>query len=61
MLFVIVNGIFLWEVLVIGVVGNMLFVFIIFFFVCKVLEWGVDKFYIGKFFIWCFKKGYSGG
>lgn len=42
-------------------IGNMLPVPFIFFFARKILEWGADKKFIGKFFSWCFKKGHSGG
>ena len=42
-------------------IGNMLPVPFIFFFARKILEWGSDKKYIGKFFSWCLKKGHSGG
>ena len=34
-------------------IGNMLPVPFIFFFARRVLEWGKDKKYIGKFFTWC--------
>ena len=37
----------------IAVIGNMLPVPIIFLFARKVLVWGCDKKYIGKFFTWC--------
>jgi len=43
------------------IVANMLPVPVIFFFARKVLEWGKDKKFIGKFFTWCLKKGHSGG
>ena len=43
------------------VIGNMLPVPIIFFFARKVLEWGADKKYIGKFFTFCLEKGEKGG
>ena len=43
------------------IIGNLLPVPIIFFFARKVLEWGADKKYIGKFFSWCLRKGHSGG
>ena len=39
----------------------MLPVPLIFFFARKVLEWGKDKKYIGKFFTWCLEKGEHGG
>ena len=43
------------------IVGNMLPVPIIYFFARKVLVWGSDKPYIGKFFSWCLQKGHRGG
>jgi uncharacterized membrane protein len=33
----------------------------IFLFARKVLEWGKDKKYTGKFFTWCLEKGEKGG
>ena len=42
-------------------IGNMLPVPFIYFFARKVLEWGKDKRYIGKFFTWCLEKGEKGG
>ena len=39
----------------------MLPVPIIFFFARKVLEWGADKKFIGKFFTFCLEKGKKGG
>ena len=47
--------------LLICIVGNMLPVPIIYFFARKVLEWGKDKPYIGKFFTYCIEKGEHGG
>lgn len=47
--------------LIIGCIGNMLPVPIIYLFARKVLEWGRDKKYIGKFFNWCLLKGERGG
>lgn len=44
-----------------SIVGNMLPVPIIFFFARKVLVWGADKKYIGKFFKFCLEKGEKGG
>ena len=41
--------------------GNMLPVPIIYFFARKVLIWGADKPYIGKFFRFCLEKGQRGG
>ena len=46
---------------IIAIIGNMLPVPIIFLFARKVLVWGSDKKYIGKFFSWCLKKGEAGG
>ena len=59
--YAIATGIPYWQALVIGVIGNMLPVPIIFFFARRVLEWGADKPLIGGFFPWCLKKGHSGG
>lgn len=51
-----------WKTAVlISMLGNMIPVPIIFFFARKVLEWGADKPYIGKFFSWCLEKGHHGG
>jgi len=47
--------------LVICVIGNMLPVPIIYFFARKVLIWGADKKYIGKFFRFCLEKGEKAG
>ena len=47
--------------LLICCVGNMLPVPIIYFFARKVLLWGADKKYIGKFFRFCLEKGEHGG
>ena len=46
---------------IIAVLGNMLPVPIIYFFARKVLLWGKDKKYIGKFFTFCIEKGEKGG
>lgn len=46
---------------IIAIIGNMLPVPIIYLFSRKVLEWGKDKKYIGKFFTWCLLKGEKGG
>ncbi len=50
-----------WESLVVCVIGNMLPVPIIYFFARKVLIWGADKKYIGKFFTFCLEKGEKAG
>ena len=42
-------------------IGNMLPVPIIYFFARKVLIWGADKPFIGKFFRFCLDKGQRGG
>jgi len=47
--------------LIVCIIGNMLPVPIIYFFARKVLEWGRDKKYIGKFFTYCIEKGERGG
>ena len=47
--------------LLICVIGNLLPVPFIYFFARKVLEWGADKKYIGKFFRFCLEKGERGG
>lgn len=49
------------HVYIISIIGNMLPVPIIFLFARKVLEWGKDKKYIGKFFTYCIEKGEKGG
>ena len=43
------------------IIGNMLPVPFIFFFARKVLVWGADKRFIGKFFRFCLEKGEKGG
>ena len=47
--------------LIVCVIGNMLPVPIIYYFARKVLLWGADKKYIGKFFRFCLEKGERGG
>lgn len=42
---------------ILAIVGNMLPVPLIYFFARKVLVWGKDKKYIGKFFTFCLEKG----
>ncbi len=46
---------------IVCIIGNMLPVPIIYLFARKVLEWGVDKPYIGRFFSFCLEKGHKGG
>ena len=43
------------------VLGNMVPVPFIFLFARKILIWGKDKKYIGKFFTFCYNKGEKGG
>ena len=50
-----------WTALVVCVVGNMLPVPIIYLFARKVLLWGANKKFIGKFFTYCLTKGERGG
>lgn len=50
-----------WPSLVVCVIANMVPVPIIYFFARKVLLWGKDKRYIGKFFTFCLEKGERGG
>lgn len=47
--------------LLICVLGNIVPVPIIYFFARKVLVWGKDKKYIGKFFTFCLEKGERAG
>lgn len=47
--------------LIVAVIGNMVPVPFIYLFARKVLEWGKDRKYIGKFFTWCLEKGEKGG
>ncbi len=50
-----------WPSLIVCVAANMHPVPIIYFFARKVLLWGKDKRYIGKFFTFCLEKGERGG
>ncbi len=59
--YAVLMGLDYWTALVICVIGNMLPVPIIYFFARKVLLWGCDKKYIGKFFTFCIEKGEKGG
>ena len=49
------------QLYIICIIGNMLPVPFIFFFARKVLEWGANKKFIGKFFTFCLEKGEKGG
>lgn len=55
------SGINLILLYIIAIIGNMLPVPLIFFFARKVLVWGSDKKFIGKFFKFCLEKGEKGG
>ena len=46
---------------VVCIIGNMLPVPFIFFFARKLLVWGADKKFIGKFFSFCLEKGEKAG
>ena len=50
-----------WSALAVCVIGNMLPVPLIYFFARKVLHWGKEKPYIGKFFAFCLEKGELAG
>ena len=52
-----VFGIPTFRALIICMIGNMLPVPVIYWFARRVLMWGKDKKYIGKFFTWCIQKG----
>ena len=54
-------GLNYFSALIVCVIGNMLPVPFIYFFARKVLLWGCDKKYIGKFFTYCLEKGEKGG
>lgn len=43
------------------IIGNMLPMPFIFLFARRILEWGKDKKYIGRFFTFCLEKGHKGG
>lgn len=43
------------------IIGNMLPMPFIFLFARRILDWGKDKKYIGRFFTFCLEKGHKGG
>ncbi len=51
----------IFPLYIICIIGNMLPVPFIFFFARKILVWGSDKKFIGKFFKFCLEKGEKGG
>ena len=59
--YAVLMGLDYWTALVVCAIGNMLPVPIIYFFARKVLLWGCNKKYIGKFFTHCIEKGEKGG
>ena len=59
--FGIANDLNVFWLFPICIIGNMLPVPLIYFFARKVLIWGKDKKFIGKFFTFCLEKGEKGG
>ena len=59
--YAVLMGLDYWTALIICAIGNMLPIPIIYCFARKVLIWGCDKKYIGKFFRYCIDKGERGG
>ena len=59
--YAVVHGLDYFPALIICAIGNMLPVPIIYLFARRVLLWGCDKKYIGKFFTFCIEKGEKGG
>lgn len=55
------QGVSLPIAYIIAIVANMLPVPLIYFFARRVLVWGKDKAYIGKFFTYCVEKGEKAG
>lgn len=51
----------LWQAYIIAIIGNMIPVPFIYLFARKILIWGSDKKYIGKFFTFCLEKGERSG
>lgn len=49
-------GLQVLPVYIISIMGNMLPVSLIFFFARKILIWGKEKAFIGKFFTFCLEK-----
>lgn len=54
-------GLQVLPVYIFSIIGNMLPVPIIFFYARKILIWGKDKAFIGKFFTFCLEKGENAG
>jgi uncharacterized membrane protein len=55
------NGLNIYISYVICIIGNMIPVPFIYLFARKILVWGADKKFIGKFFKFCLEKGEKGG
>ena len=55
------DSISLVPLYVVCIIGNMIPVPFIFFFARKLLVWGADKKFIGKFFSFCLEKGEKAG
>ena len=55
------NDLNLFWTYVVCILGNMLPVPVIYLFARKVLVWGSDKKFIGRFFSFCLEKGEKGG
>lgn len=53
-------GLDYWTSLIVCVIGNLLPVPFIYFFARKVLVWGRDKRFVGRFFTYCLEKGHHG-
>lgn len=53
-------GLNYWTALVVCVIGNMIPVPFIYLFARKILLWGRDKKYVGRFFTYCLEKGVHG-
>ena len=59
--YIIVFLISMVPLIILAIIGNMLPVPFIYLFARKILEWGKDKKFIGKFFTFCLEKGEKGG
>ncbi len=59
--YAVVMGVPIVPAYIISIVGNMLPVPFIYLFARKILLWGKDKRFIGKFFTFCLEKGEKGG
>lgn len=55
------SGVPIVPLYILAILGNMLPVPFIFFFARKILVWGSNKKFIGKFFTFCLEKGERGG